>query len=174
MNFNKTKQEKGSPVVAMIWSVVGAGFGQIYNDDVPKGVAFIIAAIVCWMIFWPLWIPVAVFSIYDAHTRAIEINRLIDLRYVDEVEKKNVEDTINATSTKVADFILKTEKSNVLHKNGLLTEEEYRTKISQLIAELSVKKPYESAEDFLTELIPLVKSEALNTEDITRIKALLY
>jgi TM2 domain-containing membrane protein YozV len=177
MNLNNTdinESTKKSPAVAMIWSVVYAGFGQFYNGDYPKGGAFTIGAIIGCIVFWPLWVILAMWSIYDAHRRAVEINQELTNGQQAEIEKKNKDNNISLTRTKVKDFIIALDKFHVLHKNNLLTDEEYHSKISELIIELSRKRAYESSEDFLTALIPLVSSGALNTEEISKIKSLIY
>lgn len=108
-----------------------------------------------------------------AYSRANEINKQIDFNSAENRNKRYEEDQINVTRTKVADLVRKVEKSHALHKNGLLSDEEYRSKISNLIDELSEKKPYENSEDFLMGLIPQVSSGALNAEDVSKIKAFL-
>lgn len=158
----------------MIWSVVCAGLGQFYNGDVPKGGAFLIAAILSWIVFWPLWIPVALWSIADAHNRAEEINETLDFEEAEVQQENERENVIASTKTRVADFIVRANKFSTLNKNDLLSEDEFRLKISELINELEHKRAFESPEDFLTELIPLVASGALNSEDVTKIKSLIY
>lgn len=165
--------KKRSPAVAMVWSVVFAGLGQFYNGDALKGVAFVISAIVCCLVFWPLWVVVMLFSVGDACGRAVQINEKIDLADTAALEHKKNEEAVKAAHTKVADLVIKVEKIYALNKSGLLSEEEYRSKVSHLISELSEKKPFENAEDFLTALIPLVSSGALNADDLSRIKAVL-
>ncbi|AIY39906.1 hypothetical protein LT85_0746 [Collimonas arenae] len=157
----------------MIWSLVCSGFGQFYNGDFQKGGAFFIFAILFGIGFWPLLIPLAIWSIGDAHHRAVEINQELDKERQYEIEQKNKTEEIASTRTKVADLVIKVEKIYALNKSGLLSEEEFRSKVSHLISELSEKKPFENAEDFLTALIPLVGSDALNGDDLSRIKAVL-
>ncbi|WP_426189614.1 hypothetical protein [Massilia sp. DWR3-1-1] len=169
-----SRQERKSPNVAMIWSVVCAGLGQFYNGDVPKGGAFLIAAILSWIVFWPLWIPVALWSIADAHTRAEEINGILEVEEIEVQHEKERENVIASTKTRVSDFIVRANKFSNLNNNNLLSEDEFRLKISELINELNHKKAFENPDDFLTELIPLVASGALNSEDITKIKSLIY
>ncbi|MQR00957.1 TM2 domain-containing protein [Glaciimonas soli] len=164
---------KKNPSAAMIWSILCAGFGQFYNGDTAQGVAFFIATVLCWVIFWPIWIIVVIVSVDHAYRRANEINEQIAGMLAEKRSKENEEDAINATHTKVADLVIKVEKIYALNKSGLLSEEEYRSKVSYLISELSEKKPFESAEDFLTALIPLAGSGALNADDLSRIKATL-
>lgn len=71
----ETVLEGGNPFVAATLSALIPGLGQIYNRELERGIAFIIASFVAGLsvvvliglVLYPL---VWVYSIYDAYTRA--------------------------------------------------------------------------------------------------------
>lgn len=72
--------EGGNPVLAALLSAVLPGLGQIYNRELERGLAFVVASVVSGvlvafvvgLLLYPL---VWVFAIYDAYTRAEQAYR---------------------------------------------------------------------------------------------------
>ena len=168
-----SRATKKNPTASLIWSLVFCGGGQFYNGETSLGVAFLLAGFLGMILFWPLWFGVAIYSMYRAERSAQKINSEIDLKEQASRSEEAAAEEIRTTTTKAADFVSQLEKLDNLRKNDLLNDTEYKNKVSQLIATLAHKKPLESADDFLTALIPLVKSEALNAENVANIKAVL-
>lgn len=68
------------PFLALIFSFLLPGLGQIYNGDTNNGIILIVATVVAWFltsvcvglfVFICIW----VYAMYDAYTRAERINR---------------------------------------------------------------------------------------------------
>lgn len=68
------------PLLALIFSFLLPGLGQIYNGDTNNGIILIVGAVASWLmtsvcigffIFLVIW----VYAMYDAYTRAEKINR---------------------------------------------------------------------------------------------------
>ncbi len=68
------------PLLALTFSILLPGLGQIYNDDTNKGIALIIAAVAAWLLTSVLvgffiYVGLWAFAMYDAYTTAEKINR---------------------------------------------------------------------------------------------------
>ncbi len=68
------------PGIAAVLSFFFAGLGQIYNGEIGKGLCFILANVVSFLmcfflIGFPMLLIVWIFGIYDAYTVADQINR---------------------------------------------------------------------------------------------------
>jgi TM2 domain-containing membrane protein YozV len=68
------------PLLALIFSFLLPGLGQVYNGDTNNGIILIVGAVASWLmtsvcigffIFLGIW----VYAMYDAYTRAEKINR---------------------------------------------------------------------------------------------------
>jgi TM2 domain-containing membrane protein YozV len=75
-------QNEKNPILAAVLSLVITGLGQLYNGDVAKGIILFIAQIVVAVVLWGLLgrlgslvsIVIWAYGIYDAYTKAKEIN----------------------------------------------------------------------------------------------------
>ncbi|MCB2231813.1 hypothetical protein KQH82_13925 [bacterium] len=68
-----------NPGLAAVLSFFWMGLGQIYNGQIAKGVVFIIAYVISWLLIFVLvgiiTTPILViYGIYDAYTSATKIN----------------------------------------------------------------------------------------------------
>ena len=90
-----------------------------------------------------------------------------------EQEKRDAaekEALIQQSTIGAADFVIQIEKNFTLFENNLFDADEFAEKKRFVISSLWTKRPRESAEDFLSALIPLIKRKALTQEDIVSIK----
>lgn len=74
---------------------------------------------------------------------------------------------------KWSDFIESMEKASKLHKNDLLTAEEFKNKKEKLIRDIQLNKIAEEPEDFLTCIIPLKEKEILTQDELLKIKEII-
>ena len=90
-----------------------------------------------------------------------------------EQEKRDAaekEALIRQNTIEANDFVIQIEKSFALFENNLYDADEFSEKKRSVISSLWSKKPRESAEDFLSALIPLIRRNALTQEEIVSIK----
>ena len=74
---------KKNPGAAAVLSFFVPGLGQIYNGELGKGITIVAVTIVCWMITFLyigfiILVPLWVWAIYDAYTKAERINSKIE------------------------------------------------------------------------------------------------
>lgn len=79
-------REAKSPGLAVVLSFLVSGLGQIYNGEIGKGIGFLIAYGLAWVLtgilIGFLIVPVIwIWSMVDAYKRAEEINRQVNARY---------------------------------------------------------------------------------------------
>jgi TM2 domain-containing membrane protein YozV len=73
-------EQKKNPVIALILSIIVTGLGQVYNDQLAKGVVYFVIAIICGLlilvlvgiILLPIW---WIIGIVDAYKTAELINQ---------------------------------------------------------------------------------------------------
>ncbi len=68
------------PLLALIFSFLLPGLGQIYNGNTNNGIILIIGTVVSWLmtsvcIGFFIFIGIWAYAMYDAYTRADKINR---------------------------------------------------------------------------------------------------
>lgn len=143
------------------------GLGQLLMSQVGKAVAMFALALVLFLMWPPLVLFLDLFSAWDAYTDSKQFNsRLLKKAEI----AAQVADEHIAASTIVGQI----EKLIGLTKAGLLTNEELAERKAAVIAVLETKKPLGPIEDFLTILIPLVKSGGINSDEIEKIKSILF
>lgn len=147
-------------------SVVFPGLGQLFLGQVGKGLAMIALYIVFWYIAWPLALLLCVGSAVDAYNCANEFN--------DEVrgDAKAAAEVIESQITAKA-FVAQIDKISKLAESGILDAEELTQRKQKVIGELTLKTVVGSSEDFLTALIPLMRSGAISKDELTQIKGLI-
>jgi len=164
-------------VLACVMSIICVGAGQLYNDEVPKGVMMFGAAIVSGFIFgvaaWFLVIPLICYAAYDAYSAAEETNRGAQAQTLLKQEAETEAAEVEAKTTSAREFVDGIRKLHNLASNGLLTEQEFETRKHKAILVLTEFPPREEIDDFLTALIPLIKGQALAASDIAEIKTLI-
>ncbi|WAL81852.1 hypothetical protein OYT13_18790 [Pandoraea sp. XJJ-1] len=167
-----------NPTLACVLSIVCVGAGQLYNDDAPKGLVMFFAAVLAGIMFgiaaWLLVIPLIGYAAYDAYVTAQNKNKKSEddafLKRKAEIEVAEIE----AKTTSAQEFVDNIRKLHNLSSNGLLTESEFADRKQKAIISLSEFPPREPTDDFLTALIPLIKSQVLLVDDIAQIKALVF
>lgn len=85
--------------------------------------------------------------------------------------KSNIIETNNDSSTSIINEILKVHK---LKESGIYTEEEFISKIIDIVSNFTKKGKTNNLEDILFEILPLKKNGVLSLEDINRIKSSLF
>ena len=90
----------------------------------------------------------------------------------DQERRRQVELEAEARRTTVGaeEITREVEKLFALRENGLLTEQEFTDRKHSIILTLASKKPRETASDFLSALIPLVKRSAVTADEVAEIK----
>jgi TM2 domain-containing membrane protein YozV len=81
------------PVIAALLSFIWAGFGQLYNGQIGKGIGFIVASFVLnilvvafipvffigLLFFLPVWLIFWIYNIFDAYFTAKRLNEKQEL-----------------------------------------------------------------------------------------------
>jgi TM2 domain-containing membrane protein YozV len=80
MNYQPPPPVYKNPGLAAVLSFFYMGLGQIYNGQIAKGIAFIVAYTISWILIFILigflTTPILfVYGMYDAYTSAEKINR---------------------------------------------------------------------------------------------------
>lgn len=65
---------KKSEGIAVLFSLLIIGFGQVYNGQILKGILFLIIGYSLLSLIWPLGIIFYLYNLYDAYKTAIYIN----------------------------------------------------------------------------------------------------
>jgi TM2 domain-containing membrane protein YozV len=73
----KGEQKEKSPALAALLSLLIVGVGQFYNGDWLKGFGFMVAAVFCALIFFPVVVVVWVAAMADAYLTAQKKNEEI-------------------------------------------------------------------------------------------------
>ncbi|WP_156523055.1 hypothetical protein [Bordetella ansorpii] len=166
-----------NPALACILSLVCVGAGQLYVDNPGKAVTLFGAAVVCGVLFGPagfvLILPLAGYAAYDAYQLATHYNEMLIAAESKAREQTLAQQKYEAATVSVEDFVERIDKAYLLAKNELLDQNEFLQRKAQIIDVLEVKSPREGVDDFLTALVPLMKSKALTSEEIVKIKKLL-
>jgi len=173
-------EQRKTPAIAILLSFVISGAGQIYNGEIGKGIAMVVAYFVCWAasaLILPILFLIAlwIWGMIDANTKANEINDALKQRLNSEeistqeaIEQKQRTKAMTITSQ---DFVTQIEKYFELFQNTLLSEAEFESKKRETITLLTTKKITEAPEDFLTAVIPLIQKKALTEQEIAQVKA---
>lgn len=172
-----TGNEK-SPGIAVLLSFLFTGAGQLYADQVQRGVLMLIIYVFlfCLMsvtmgVFGILLVPYWIWGMFDANKSALEYNA----RVADEVqqEKRSIEED-KEKEISGNEFATEIEKTHDLHEANLLDADEYRARKEEIIMSLRTKKPREGKEDFLVALIPSIRSKHLDDDEVAKIKQLVF
>jgi len=164
MSYENQKKE---PALAGVISFLIAGTGQMYCGEVGRGFGFLIGAIIGYILFVIPGLIVSIWAAIDAYQLAEEINKNIDQTI--SKAKKDEENQISSS-----DFVQNVKKLYLLHKNEILSEEEYLNKKNSLISDLYTKQIIENPEDFLSSIISLKDENILDKDEIQKIKLILY
>jgi len=179
MERNWTRKE---PTIAAILSLLIPGLGQIYNEDVNRGVTIMVVQVILVVLGIVMLIasPVAgafvlflgpfvvwIWNVVDAANGAKEINRKIE---EEEERKRLIEKKRELETIELNEFIESLRKDYVLFKNGILSEEEFIKRKETAISQLRTKKIDRGFEDFLYTIIPLKKEQILTDQDLKVIK----
>lgn len=168
-------EQRKTPVIAILLSLIISGAGQIYNGEIGKGITMIVACIFCWAaspLVFPIFILIAlwIWGMVDANTKAKEFNEALKIRLNSEDLSQREAAEQQAMTVTSQEFVTQIEKFFKLFQNGLLSEAEFEAKKKEAITILSVKKLRETPEDFLTSIIPLIQKKILTEHEITQIK----
>ncbi|WP_423391943.1 hypothetical protein [Burkholderia sp. LMG 21824] len=166
-----------SPALAAFLSVVCVGAGQLYNGDMPKAALMFGGAVVSGLLFgfaaWILVIPLILYGAIDAFRTAEKINARLQQARQEEVEAHAAAAKLASETVTAQDFSAQIDKLHRLFKADLLDETEFAERKKNVLAELQTRRPREAPEDFLSTLAPLARSEALNSDELKQIKALV-
>lgn len=129
------------------------------------------------LIISPLLGAIVLFIVSLKDQEKIEAKKIADQEAAKLEERRlqsEVEAEVNRTTIRASDFSAEIEKYFGLKENGLLSDLEFADRKKNLVDALATKKPRESATDFLSTLIPLVKRSALTSEEISEIKKYIF
>jgi len=171
-------EQRKTPAVAVLLSLIISGAGQIYNGEVGKGIGMIVAYIICWatsVLVFPVLILIGlwVWGMIDANTKANEFNDALQKSMEDEETLSRETAETKASTITSQEFVTQVDKSFKLFQNSLLSQAEFDAKKKEIIAILTGKKLSEAPEDFLTAVIPLIQKKALTDQEIAQIKAVV-
>ncbi|MFB9128369.1 hypothetical protein ACFFYR_36350 [Paraburkholderia dipogonis] len=174
---NAVPQGGKSPGFAIVLSLFCVGAGQVYNGDATKGGFMFLAAVAGGVVLgfgaWLLIIPLIIYGMVDASQTANAINAGL-VRSAEERKAAAVAAAkYEAETVSAQDFVTQIEKLHRLSSSNLLSAEEFAERKKQVLLMLHTRRPRESAEDFLTVLIPLARSEALSGDELMQIKSLV-
>ncbi|WP_175768852.1 hypothetical protein [Burkholderia cenocepacia] len=175
-NESVQPSEKNSALAAVL-SIVCVGAGQLYNGELTKAALLFGGAVVSGMLFgvgaWLLVVPLILYGAIDAHRTAEKFNGKVR-------QARQAKEDAEAAAAKLAsetvaahEFSAQIDKLYRLFKANLLDESEFTERKKSVLAELQTRRPREAPEDFLSVLVPLAKSEALNSDELKQIKALV-
>lgn len=173
-------EQRKTPAVAILLSLIISGAGQIYNGEAGKGIAMIIGYILCWAassLIFPILLLIVlwIYGMVDANTKAKEFNDSLKLRLDNEEasarDAEEKQEHIKATTISSGEFVGQIEKYFRLFQSSLLSEAEFEAKKKEIITVLMAKKLAEAPEDFLTAVIPLIQKKALTEQEIAQVKA---
>lgn len=179
VELNATKDKDTG--IAMLLSFFFSGAGQIYVGKVERGIVqFVLACglgalalstgfFFTWFIFSFYWFWVIV----DAGNQAHSFNVGLKSAIAKQANMKAEEEAVARKTTNSTDFVTQLEKISKLHGAGLLDEPEYISRKRDLIWTLAERKIKDSAEDFLTALIPSIEKKYLVESEIAQIKKLV-
>jgi len=109
---------KKNPVLAAILSFLVSGLGQFYNEEIPKGVIFLLVGVLGGLVtLGSGYVLIMIWSVIDAYITAERLNQ------------KNVQ--LNATSTKQREILNKIAPA-VIGERELWDEERIKTKLQGL------------------------------------------
>lgn len=167
-----------SPTLACCLSIVCVGAGQLYVDHPRKALLLFGAAVMCGLLFGAvglaLVIPLIIYGAYDAYQLAIRHNETCLAIRTAAREQAQAQEKLEASTVSAQEFVERIQKAHLLFKNELLNQDEFTQRKAQTIALLESKSPREDVDDFLTTLLPLIKTGALSVEEIRKIKALVF
>lgn len=186
--------------LALILSLLMTGSGQIYNDQIEKGVGMLLASIALlfaqYFFGWPWehtyasqygqWvlmvnIGLKIWSIIDAYLCAEGKNRIakVDYDLYVKARERKVGKQIQEMEEERERYVNTSQLVESLNKYGnlfsnkILSRDEFESKKTELLQLLKHKNVKEEIEDFLVPLIPLYENKLLSSEDIDSIKATL-
>lgn len=162
---SEVNASRANPTLVTVLSIVMPGLGQLVNGQVGKGLGMLALDLVLLFVAWPLALLVCAWSAWDAYEEANQLNAQQELH-------AEIATQITAGQIATSDFVNQIEKLNNLAQAGMLSTEELASRKLMVINILKSKKPTDSIEDFLTALIPLVKSGGLSMDDLAQIKNL--
>ena len=210
--------QKKSTTTAAILSILITGGGQLYNGQIGKGFLLMVSVLLCTSLLQYVGVIFAIvliilticlwlYSIIDANSTAVKINKTINSKYPPVIissnknleKPSNIKNYDNWTPSKndssssqnndnwiphstdknninnsnaiiVKDFIEQLNKFKKLYDNNMLSFTEYESIKKQSINQLDSRNISEKSEDFLLELIPLIKSNVISEDDLEQIK----
>jgi len=83
------------------------------------------------------------------------------------------QDAYKSNSVKVADFIEQLSKYKKLYDNNVLTFTEYEINKKKVIKEIEIRGIYGKNEDFLIDILPLIKENSINDDELAEIKNII-
>jgi TM2 domain-containing membrane protein YozV len=180
------ENKKKSVGTAQLLSFLIPGLGQIYCGKMGRGVAIIAAQFIQGFLGAFIYVTfvsafvVWIWNVIDARHVAEDVNKEIDIREkimqeeeVNQKEKEAKKKEEEAKTLKSEEFVLSLKKQYSLMKNDILSVDEFNMRKNAQIDELLVKKPDNSAEDFLYFLVPLKDEGALTSDDFKKIKDMI-
>jgi hypothetical protein len=163
-----------TPQLSAFLSLICVGAGQLYNGNTQKAVILFGSAVVLGLIFGSmavgLVIPIIIYAMIDAYLGAQKINASNRALLEDQALTLVAERSHKVSTIAAQDFVQAIYKAHQLFKNELLSQEEFSERKATTIDALTVKKPRDGADEFLMELIPLIKSGALTMDEAKTIK----
>lgn len=174
-----------NPWLAVFLSFLLPGLGQIYCKKPGQGVLIItlmiIFALSTIFLLQLLAIALYFYALVNAYNLADSINAQIteqkikqeeDLRIQEQKKQQELRD-LQKNFVHINDFKEKLIKYHKLLINGIISQNEYNSKKSDLFNELNTKSIDSSREDFLYELIELKDNSIINTEELNLIKSII-
>lgn len=169
-----------SESTAVLLSFLIPGIGQIYAGNTERGAIMIILSIMFGFIsmatggvFLLIQIPYWIWGMVDAADQARKSNDKSSGLQVQEQKKQEEVAVVMATTISAPEFSTQIGKLWDLYEAGIFDDAEFASKKSVVINSLTLKKPREGAEDFLSGIIPMI-GKSLSKEDVIKIKELVY
>jgi TM2 domain-containing membrane protein YozV len=174
LDIVQISKDPKSPTLAGWLSFFCCGAGQLYNGDTEKGIVLFAIALTPGLLFGPgafvFSVPLVVYAIANAVNRAETINRANKTFLADQAQTLVADRNHKVSTVAAEDFVQAIYKAHQLFKSELLSQEEFSERKATTIDALSVKKPRGGVDEFLMELIPLIKSGALTMDEAKTIK----
>ena len=171
-------QQPKSPLSAAFLNVLIAGVGNLYVGEEQRaftmmGIAFVMRVIAVFSggVGWILFVPYLIWAFIDGLRAGNEYNaRIANAATQRQRAQEQAQQSATLSKVSAADLVAGMKKLHQLHEAQIITAEEFAKKKTTLIGDVQARGIRETAEDFLTSLIPLLQQGILTQSELAKIK----
>ena len=120
---------------------------------------------------WLLFVPYLIWAFIDGLRAGNEYNaRLANAAAQKQQAQEQAQRNASLSKVAAVDLVVGMKKLHQLHEAQIINADEFTKKKGMLIAEVQTRGIRETAEDFLTALIPLLQQGIMTQNELTKIK----